>query len=268
MPPSGTEGFDVPAAAVGAGFASDVFPLSAEISFVNELDRTISGLMYTEAGLRAQAAGYAAVVINNAGDYGIRGLRAALDIPVVGAGQASYQVATGLADRFGILTVWPVVTATAYRRLLAEYGADRQCVGVRHVAANEELPDMWGEGGLVGDMRSLRDAALARLVLGGQDLLRQGADVIVLGCTCMSPATAELQERLGVMVVDGLTAAHTTAEMLVTLGLSHPAAPTPSMLTGLLPGLFGGVATVALDDEGELCGDTCAVLGAAEAAFA
>ena len=267
VPPSGVEGFGVPAGAIGAGFTSEIVALSAELTMVNELDRTLSGLMYVDAGLRAQATGHAAVFINTVGDYGLRELRAALQIPVVGAGQSSFQVAAGLADRFGILTVYPKVTATIYRRLLSEYGVGGSCIGVRHVAENEELPDMWNEDGLIGEMRSLRESALDRLVVGGRDLLQQGAEVIVLGCTCMSPAADELQQRLGCPVVNPLTVAHKTAEMLVTLGLAHPAPPVPATLGGLLPGLFGGLTSTSSADD-DLCGDTCSVLGSVEPALA
>jgi hypothetical protein len=84
-------------------------------------------------GIRAEAEGYPAVFLNTVGDYGIRELRAAVGIPVVGAGQATFQIAAGLADRFGVLTVWPEATRSMYRRLLEDYGYTDRCVGVRHV---------------------------------------------------------------------------------------------------------------------------------------
>jgi len=260
----GAHGYDVRPDAVAEGFSSEIFELTNGISFVNELDRTLTGLNYAEAGLRAEAAGYDAILINSVGDYGLRELRAAVRIPVVGAGQASFQVASGISDRFGVLTVWPQVTATMYRRLLSDYGFTDRCVGVRHVAEDEELAGMKGEGGLVDEMRDLRGEAIARIEVGGRDLLRQGAEVLVLGCTCMSPAREELQKRLGCPVVDPLIAAHKTAEMLVTLGLVHPAAAVPPVLTALLPGPTADGIEFPADD---LCGDTCSILGADEPAL-
>jgi allantoin racemase len=261
LPPSFGDSYAVPAAAVALGFSSEIFPLSAEISFVNDLDRAITGLIYVEAGIRAQSAGYAAVFINSVGDYGIRELRAALSIPVVGAGQASFQAAGGLADQFGVLTVWPKVTGAMYARLISDYGFAGQCVGVRHIAENEELADMGEENGLVSEMRDLRTAALDRLERGGHDLLQQGADVIVLGCTCMSPVADELSRRLDCPVINPLTTAHKSAEMLLALGLTHPVAPVSSALHGLLPSLIGKPTSRLMDVDEVLCGDTCSILG-------
>jgi allantoin racemase len=262
--PPGYHGYGVRPDAVADGFSSEIFELTTGISFVNELDRTVTGLNYAEAGLRAEAAGYYAILINTVGDYGIRELRSAVRIPVVGAGQASFQVAAGLGDRFGVLTVWPQVTGPMYRRLLTDYGFADRCVGVRHVAEDEELAGMGGEGGLVSEMRDLREEAIARIVAGGRDLLHQGAEVVVLGCTCMSPARDELQKRLGCPVVDPLAAAHKTAEMLVTLDLAHPAAAVPPILAALLPGSAGGEIEIPAD---EVCGDTCSILGPTEPAL-
>jgi Asp/Glu/hydantoin racemase len=258
LPPSFRHVYTVPPEAVGSGFASEVVDLAGEVSFVNELDRTIAGMHFVEAGIRAEAAGYAAVFLNTVGDYGIRELRAAVGIPVVGAGQATCQIAAGLADRFGVLTVWPEATRSMYRRLLEDYGYTDRCVGVRHVMDNDELASAAEDDGFISEMSSLRERALSRLVTGALELLDRGADAIALGCSCMAPARAELQNRLGVPVVDPILAGHKTAEMLVTMGLTHRQVPIPSGFARSVPAMLTGASSETR--EVDICGDSCSVL--------
>ena len=258
LPPSFRDTYPVPPEVIGAGFESEVVALAGEVSFINELDRTIAGLHFVEAAMRAEAAGFAAVFLNTAGDYGIRQVRAAVGIPVVGAGQASYQIASGLGDRFGVLTVWPEVTRPMYLKLLADYGYADRCVGVRHVMTNDELAAVAENGGFVSDMTSKREATLSRLVQAAADLIDQGADAIALGCTCMGGVADELHRRTGYPMVDPLVAAHKTAEMLVTMRLSHRTAPVPAGFAGSVAAMLSGASsdTRALD----ICGDTCSIV--------
>jgi allantoin racemase len=258
LPPSFGHVYPVPPEVIGSGFASEVVETAGEVSWVNELDRTIAGLHFVEAGVRAEAKGFAAVFLNTVGDYGIRELRAAVRIPVVGAGQAAFQTAAGLADRFGVLTVWPVATRSMYRRLLADYGYTDRCVGVRHVMDNDELAHAGDDDGFIREMSGLREAAISRLVRAALDLLEQGADAIALGCTCMTHARRELQDRLGVPVVDPIHAAHKTAEMLVTMGLSHREVPVTSGFALSVPAMLTGASSAARDVD--ICGDACSVL--------
>ncbi len=46
-----------------------------------------------------------------------------------------------------------------------------------------------------------------------------GAEVVILGCTCMSPIHAQVQAALDVPVVNGVTAGYKFTEMILSLGL-------------------------------------------------
>ena len=64
--------------------------------------------------------------------------------------------------------------------------------------------------------------AFARLVaVSRQTIEEDRADVLVLGCGTLSFRAAELQEIVGVPVINPLQVALRTAEMLVACGLSH-----------------------------------------------
>src|SRR3546814_9434597 len=88
--------YEIPADAVAPGFEIGYVALPRPQTMLNDLDRMVTELAYVEAGLRAQAEGFDAIMIGPVADYGMRQLRSVVSIPVVGAGQSSMQVAAGL----------------------------------------------------------------------------------------------------------------------------------------------------------------------------
>ncbi|WP_439604935.1 aspartate/glutamate racemase family protein, partial [Shinella sp.] len=95
----------------------------------------IQELSYLEAGMRAAADGCEAIVYNSCSDYGIEALRAAVDVPVVGAGEAMLAIATQLGARFSIVTVWPVSTNFMPQALVRERRLEERLASIRNVSA-------------------------------------------------------------------------------------------------------------------------------------
>jgi allantoin racemase len=222
---------------VGPGFTSEIVDVEPSVTTLNDLDFALNELVFAEAAIHAAEAGFSAILINSCGDYGLRAMRAAIEVPVVGCGQASMQVAAGLGKRFGIVTVWPPVYRTMYERILVEYGFDDRCVGVWFVTDDEELGDMYGGKNLMKDMRSGHGSVLDRIERRGHEAIAAGADVIVLGCTCMSPIRDELAKRWPRPVLDPLVTGHKLAELLVSMGVgqAEPAvAPTARDMLGAM----------------------------------
>jgi allantoin racemase len=60
-----------------------------------------------QAGVTAEAEGYAGVLIDTVSDSGLWPLRSALTIPVVGPGEASFAAAMMLGKSFSVITMWP-----------------------------------------------------------------------------------------------------------------------------------------------------------------
>jgi allantoin racemase len=235
----------------------------------NGLDATLRDLAYTEAGMRAAEGGAAAVLINTVGDSGLGQLRAVLGIPVVGAGQAAMHLAGVLGRRFSIVTVVSPASKPLYDRALAESGMGHACTEVRFVTGDDE--GAFIPGGPVSAMQKTgRGPLLDRIVNAALDTLSAGAEVVVLGCTCMSPVSHEIAARLPCPTIDPLEVGYKTVETLVCLGLRHAAASNgPSDLSRALVRSLGrdavGVAQelgVADDD----CGDSCSVLAGIAAA--
>lgn len=251
--------YEIPSRIIGPGFSVGEIALAQRRAMLNDLDRAVLELTYVEAGIRAEKLGYHAIFIRPVADYGIRQMRAAVEIPVVGSGQASMQVAAGLGRKFAIVTVWPEVLRPAYERQLAEYGFQGMCSGIHFVSTMDELPALRGANGLISKLgASQKGPLMDKIEVVAKSAIAGGADVIVLGCTCMSSIRSELADRLGgPIVLDPLTVGYKYTELILSLGIIQP--PTSrSIHAENLASMIGGIKT----DGGwqEECAGSCSVL--------
>ncbi|NQV79972.1 MAG: aspartate/glutamate racemase family protein [Alphaproteobacteria bacterium] len=189
---------------------------------VNEINRNMSEVANIETGLRAESEGFDAIFINTVGDYGFSALRSAVRIPVVGAGQATMHAACQLGGKFSIVTIWPPQLLFIYHGLLQLYRMEDRCVSIRCVSADEELDTLSDDKNFVTDMRSGETSQQDRIVRQCEKAIQDdGADTIMLGCTCMSPAAKDIAARVDAPVLNPLTTGYKAAEMQLALGLSH-----------------------------------------------
>jgi allantoin racemase len=166
---------------------------------------------------KAESEGYDAVIIDCMGDPGLDAAREIAKIPVVGPCQASVALASLLASRFSVVTILKSIVPL-FHDLAKKYGATDKIVSVRTI----EIP--------VLDLEKKWDEVKDALEIQGRAAVEQEkAEAIILGCTGMIGMADELQEALGVPVVDPAPAALMMAEVLVRLNLSHSKLkyPTP-----------------------------------------
>jgi allantoin racemase len=175
-------------------------------------------------GPLAQERGFDAIVIGCFSDPGIDPLRELLSVPVVGPGAASLHLAAQLGTRICVLTP-------------AGRGFGRLAARLRALALAPLLASVRGIGLSVMDLAQQQPGALDKAAEAARKAVEaDGADVLVLGCMSMAflPCVCEsLSERVGVPVVNPVTAALKTAEMLVAMRLSqsklaYPAAKAPA----------------------------------------
>ena len=162
-----------------------------------------------------------AIVLGCAGDPGLAPARELAEIPVIGPVESSIAAALMLGDRFSIVTVLDTIVP-AIRHLLRSYGMADRCASVRVV----DCP--------VLDLAGNRDTVLEALVEQGRAAVEQdGASSLILGCMSMAFLLMDepAGEQLDIPVVNPAKVAIKSAEMLVTLGLSHSRRtyPTPDM---------------------------------------
>ena len=177
------------------------------------------------AATLAQAPAHDAVVIACFGDPGLDAAREATDAPVVGIAEAAFYAASMLATGFSVVTTM-TRTCIIAERLVQRYGAATHCRGIH------------GTDIAVLELESAGEALLARIEASARQALtldRSGA--IVLGCAGMAALCAQLSQRLGVPVIDGVAVAVKFAESLAALGLKTSkrgdyAPPLPKRYTG------------------------------------
>jgi Asp/Glu/hydantoin racemase len=110
-----------------------------EVHGVSPPDRHLSPLtefrcaaQAIRCGIEAQQQGYDAFVIGHFQEPGLIECRAALDIPVVGLGEASMLYACMLGRTFGLVTINPVFFPW-HRDQIARVGLGQRAVGVRAI---------------------------------------------------------------------------------------------------------------------------------------
>jgi allantoin racemase len=212
--------FAIPEELIGAGFSVDLMFTRAPALPVTPLDYITMELSSIEAALDAQDKGYDAVFVNTIGDYALPAQRSGVDIPVVGAGQSAMLVAASLGHRFSIVSIWPPKMRFIYENLLRDYGLSDLCASIRHVTDDSELATLANEENFVTDMGVQKLESIQRIVGECRSAVTEdSAEVVILGCTCMSPTHAQIQAAMDIPVINGVTAGYKFTEMILSLGL-------------------------------------------------
>ncbi|HZX23280.1 MAG TPA: aspartate/glutamate racemase family protein [Woeseiaceae bacterium] len=197
--------------------------------------REISAHAYLQAGLEAEKEGYAGLYINTVGDYGMAELREAANIPVTGAGEGAIRTAQAGARRFAIVTIWPPSLRFIYDAVLAATDARDDCVAIRHLSEDADLATLGQPDNFVQEMQACGMTSMAKIRAACMRALEEdGADVVVLGCTCMHPV-AGLLEADGLPVVEPMTAGYRHLESLVSARNSETL-PGPAVGRASSPG--------------------------------
>ncbi|TDO50537.1 Asp/Glu/hydantoin racemase [Kribbella sp. VKM Ac-2527] len=248
-----TEGRGIPATAISPGFETG-FVQSVAAPFPGDpVNLLLTEISTVEAAMRAQQEGYDGVLIGALADYGLAAARAAVDIPVVGCGQASLLTAAGLSERYSIVTIWPETQSFLYDRLLSENHAGDQCVSVRYVTSAAEQATLAEENNFYTEMRAGKQHMIERILQGIEAAVAEdGAQAVILGCNCMTPVAPILAERASVPVVDPSATGYRFLEMLVGLGLKHakdPALPPVSERASVFSALVKAASIELVDIE-------------------
>lgn len=189
---------------------------------------SVPGIMELAGELERE--GFDAIVPGCFADPGIDGIRELVSIPVVGPGATSMLVAANLGHRFSIVTVLENVVRPLENLALLT-GVASKLASVRQIG----IP--------VLELNRDPEATFQRLIdVSRETIEKDRADVLILGCGTMSFRSAELQEAVGVPVVNPLQVALRTAEMLVACGLSHSklSYPVPPKLVNQMAAATAG----------------------------
>jgi allantoin racemase len=165
-----------------------------------------------ELAIQAEKTGCDAVVIHGICDFGLEAARGAVDIPVVGLGSAVFHLACQLGDRIGVVSKSDATIPEFTRRIQLMGCADRMTSMRPLNIAEQALAD--------------RNQELEKrfIEIAEYQITHEGAEVIVAGYSAIfgvlpERSREEIEECLGVPVLDGVPIAIRTAEMLVDLKL-------------------------------------------------
>ncbi|MBS0559051.1 MAG: hypothetical protein JSR21_03250 [Proteobacteria bacterium] len=164
------------------------------------------------AALRAEAEGCDAFVIGHFQEPGLVECRGAVDIPVIGLGEAAMLFGCSIARKIGLVTISEVFVPW-HEDQIARHGLDRRVAGV--VAISADLPRFMRAFTDAAEYRSVRAEFLDQV----RPLLRQGVDLLIPAGGL--PMLLFAQERPfladGVPVLDGIAVVAKAAEMAVSL---------------------------------------------------
>lgn len=156
--------------------------------------------------------GYDAAILGCAGDPGLDAFREITsNMLVVGPAASSFHAAAMLGHQFTLLTVADSMIGSSHE-LVAKSGLSDKLASVRAV----NIP--------VLELASNREATLEKLVnIGREAIEKDHADALVLGCMSMGflNVAEEMQEALGIPVVNPAKIALKTTEALASIGLVH-----------------------------------------------
>jgi allantoin racemase len=162
--------------------------------------------------LEAERAGYDAFVIGHFQEPGLLEIRGAVDMPVIGLGEASMLAGLSMGGRLGLITIDPVFIDWHERQVNA-HCFDRRVAGVRAIQID-----------LAGFMRAFTDAASyakvrADFIAQVRPLVAAGAEVIIPAGGL--PMLLFARERPfvidGALVLNGIAVAVKAAEMALAL---------------------------------------------------
>jgi Asp/Glu/hydantoin racemase len=122
--------------------------------------------------IAAERAGYDAFVIGHFQEPGLLEIRGALDIPVIGLGEANLLTALSMGGKLGLVTIDPVFISWHERQVMA-HGLDQRVVGVRAIRA--DLPGFMRAFTDSASYTQVRDDFVAQV----RPLIEQGAEVII-----------------------------------------------------------------------------------------
>jgi Asp/Glu/hydantoin racemase len=151
-----------------------------------------------------------AYVIGCFSDPGLHVSREMVSKPVLGIAESALLAAIGLGQKVGIVAI-KQGSIGRHMRIVHQMGLDKQLAGDR--ALNIGVTELQSAAGTID-----------RIVEIGTELRDiDGADVLVLGCSSMGTFRAEIEQRLGLPVVDPTQAAVMRAIGLLALGYNKVA---------------------------------------------
>jgi Asp/Glu/hydantoin racemase len=164
------------------------------------------------SALAAEKAGFDAFVIGHFQEPGLTETKGAVDIPVIGLGEATMLHACSVGRRFGLVTISPVFVPW-HEEQVRHHGLEARCAGIAAISA--DLPRFMAAFDDPAERARLRDDILLQMA----PLRARGADVLIPagGLPMLLLAEDAPLNVEGAMVLEGIATVAKAAEMAVAL---------------------------------------------------
>jgi allantoin racemase len=179
--------------------------------------RAVNAVPIMKLAIKAKEEGYDGIFVTCMDDPGVESIREKVDIPVIGAFQASVFTAIMLSEMFSIITVVDNVVPLI-REHVREQGINGSLASIRVIDVSvPDLASKYKRENLIVELCNMSKTAIEE----------DGAEAIVLGCTGMVGIAAEvsgyLSEHYGksIPVIDPNGVAIGFLELLIRNKLIH-----------------------------------------------
>lgn len=146
--------------------------------FMNSYTNSLSFREIMEGIVEAEKDGFDAAMILCMFDSTLKHTRQAVNIPVVGASEASFLAATMMGSKFGVVSISPQ-SSLEIDEMIKKYGLSERAVASKPIPANA-----------VEQMLAVNDASheIEAFIKAGRELIKQGAEILIPGCVVMAVA--------------------------------------------------------------------------------
>lgn len=183
-----------------------VNPKYGPVSIENYYDESFALIGILEEIRKGEQEKFDAYVIACYNDPALYAAREIATAPVVGIAESSMYMASFVAAKFSIISLFPR-DRLLLEELLRRYGMVNRCASIRTTNL------------CVLDFERDPELGMKQLAVESRKAVEEdGAEAICLGCAGMAKFAEELEKDIGVPVFDGVTAAVKIAEALVDLG--------------------------------------------------
>ncbi|MEM1742799.1 MAG: aspartate/glutamate racemase family protein, partial [Nitrososphaerota archaeon] len=147
---------------------------------------------------------YDGIIVNCFLDPAVDELKNILDRPVIGPGESSIVFGGILGKKLGIVSI----------RSEALELIKQRCNSLRY---SDRVVSIRGIGIHVVDLRENWSRVKLELIEESKNAVKEGAEVIILGCTGLAGLAKTISEEIGKPVIDPAVAALKMAESLISL---------------------------------------------------
>jgi Asp/Glu/hydantoin racemase len=162
--------------------------------------------------LRARDEGYDAFVIGHFPEPGLQECRGAIDIPVLGLGEATLLYGCMLGRKIGLITINPVFVPYIEAQVIA-HGLQQRVAGVTAIDADvARFMEAFENADVQQEIRREFEAHVAPMVSAGADVIIPSGGMPMLLFSQMQPFTIK-----GAAVLEGIGAVLKMAEMAVAV---------------------------------------------------